>query len=201
MQNPKTWSFTMILNTKFRSLKQTVQSAPLRLSKRVSLRNLRHLLEAAVLKHRFEIVFGLIAISYLIGLLFTLVEFDTQKAVKFHPLYNGITYSDGSHWNGWVSVANFVYGFMEMVARALLFLSVWVAYKYRVSIKIFGVLAIVECADMLDYWIFRNGPWFVMNKFLIFDNWEFEFNYIKIGIVLIFCYSEWKRQRYTGYWG
>jgi hypothetical protein len=188
-------NFTTILSIKFKSLLRTALTALLRLYSVARLQTHRHLQ-----RHKSEWVFGLIALSYLIGVFFTLFEFDAEVRVRYHPFYDGMTFQNGEHWNGWVTKANFVYGFMEMFSRMLIFVAGWIAWRYVVPIKIFAVCAFVEMADMVDYWLVRNGPWFTIRKFLIFDNWEFEFNYIKIGIILIYCYTEWKKTRFIGSW-
>lgn len=191
------WSFTTILSTKFRSLRQTVQNALSRLYRRAS--HLIHLLLRVAAAHKPEIILTLIVLSYLVDLGFTLLEFDAEVEKKYHPFYDGITFQDGRHWNGWVTKANFVYGLLAMVSRALLFSAVILTVLFRIRIVMtFVVCLILECLDMVDYWLFRNGPWFVMYKVLIFDNWEFEFNYIKIGLVISFSYIEWERLKYTG---
>lgn len=193
-------SFITILNTKFRSLKQTAQSARSQLFKKVSLQIqiLQREAAEAVVRHRVEIVLSLVALSYLIDVGFTLFEFDIEVRKKYHPFYDGITYQDGSKWNGWVTQANFYYGLLAMCSRASIFLSIGLAIWLTVKTKIYWVCLVMEVFDMIDYKLTRNGPWFTLDRFLIFDSWEFEWNYIKIGIVLTYCYIEWKRLKYTG---
>jgi hypothetical protein len=186
----------MIQSTRFKSLKQTVQNALSQLYKKVNRLTLRLL--RAVADNHLILVFILIAGAYLFDIAFTLFEFDVENPKKYHPFYDGIVFKDGSRWNGWVTQANFVYGFMDIIYRVLLCLSVGLAIYFGVRTYIYFVIAGLEFFDLFDYWLIRNGAWFTMHKFLIFDNWEFEFNYIKIGFVLTFCYTEWKRLKYTG---
>lgn len=194
----KKWNFTMIPSTKFKSLKQIAMSALLQSFKRVSRQTLHHLRVAAE-ANKIELTLGIVGLSYLIQVFFTLFEFDAEVMRKFHPFYDGMTYQNGYHWNGWVTMANFVYGLMEIVARVMIFLSASIAVLFGVKTCIFIVCAFVEVADIFDYWLTRNGPWFTVDKFLIFENWEFEHNYIKIFIVLSFCYTEWKRLKSPAY--
>lgn len=191
----------MIQNTRFKSLKRTAQNALSQLFRRAShlTPTLQREAVAAAVKYRVEIVFSLVALSYLIDVGFTLFEFDIEVRKKYHPFYDGITYQDGSKWNGWVTQANFYYGLLAMCSRAAIFLSIGFAVWLGVKTRVYWVCLIAELSDMVDYKLTRNGPWFKLDHFLIFDNWEFEWNYIKIGIVLTYCYTEWKRLRYTGY--
>ncbi len=190
----------MTQSTKFKSLKQTALSALLQLFRKANhlTQTLQRVAVELVVKYHLEIIFGSIAASYLFGLAFTLFEFDAEVRRKLHPFYDGITFQGGTKWNGYVTVANFVYGLMEMFSKLMLMIAGGTAIYFGVRTMIFIPCAIIELLDMVDYWLVRNGAWFTMDRFIIFNNWEFEFNYIKIGLILTFCYTEWKRLRYTG---
>lgn len=146
--------------------------------------HLRHLINRRV-------ILAIVFVSYLFGVFFTLFEFDGQTVKKWHPFYNGITYQDGTHWNGHVSDAVFWYGLMEMAVKASVFLAAALAIWLKIDTRIFLVCLGVEFMDAVDYYLTRNGPWFTLDHFLIFNNWEFEFNYVKILIIFLFVSREW----------
>lgn len=125
-------------------------------------------------------------ISYIVELLFTLFELDAETRYKFHPLFDGVVFQDGSKWNGEKTPANFVYGFMEIAARGLIFLAAYWASKAKIFLPIFLWLACLEIADMVDYWLLNNSGWFA-----IYGPFEFDFNLIKVGVVLGFNVKEW----------
>lgn len=147
---------------------------------------LRHLISLK------EKVLLLVIVSYLTGMIFTLFEFNAQVPRKWHPYFKGITYQDGTVWNGWVSDANFVYGFMEMASRGLIFLAAYIAVMNKIPLRIFIVCFWVELSDMLDYWLWRNGPWFEVVGFMDFETFQFEFFYVKLAIIIFFSAREWR---------
>lgn len=124
-----------------------------------------------------------ILLSYVVELIFTLVEFDKEVVSKWHPFYNGHTFENGDYWNGWVTNCVFAYGIMEIAARAILLISAHWAIINGIRLRIFLVCAGLEILDMADYWLFRNDPWF---------GTPIEFNYIKIGVVIYYARREWK---------
>lgn len=131
----------------------------------------------------------LLGLSYLVELIFTLFEFDARIDRHWHPFYQGHTFEDGTHWNGWVTNAVFVYGFMEMVSRGLIFLAAYLAVTNRIFLRVFIVCFWLEMADMVDYWLFRNDPYPFLPKV---GNFGIEFNYIKIAIIGYFITREFK---------
>lgn len=139
----------------------------------------------------------LIVASYLVDLLFTLFEFDAQIVEKWHPFYQGMDFPNGFHWDGKVSASTFAYGFFAMVSRAMIFYAAYLAVTYRIWLRIFVVCFWVECADMLDYFLFRNSWWPFIPKFdfIGFKNIEFEFNYLKVLFIATYAYIEWKKSK------
>lgn len=137
----------------------------------------------------------LIVASYLVDLLFTLFELDAQVVRSLHPFYNGMDFPNGFHWDGKVSVSTFVYGFMAMASRAMIFLAAYLAVHHRILLNIFVVCFWIECADMIDYYLFRNSWWPFIPKFNLFglENIEFEFNYLKVSFITLYAYKEWKK--------
>ncbi len=71
---------------------------------------------------------------------------------------------------------------METAARGLIFLSASWAVMYGIRLRIYGTCAVLEILDMFDYWLFYNHTWF---------DTVFEFNYVKIGIVLFCAWKEY----------
>lgn len=121
-----------------------------------------------------------LVLSYLVEFIFTLFEFDEEIPRRRHIFYKGHTFASGKHWDGWPTDVNFVYGFMEMASRGLIFVSAYLAIKYGMRMRVFWICATIEIIDMFDYWLFRNDEWF---------NTGIEFNYIKIGVILYFAWK------------
>lgn len=175
----------------------TIITLKLRRLKQITAQQLSSILTRASLQihHRQnrnrKVILFIVCASYLFGVVFTLFEFDAYNVKKWHPYYEGITYQNGEHWDGRVSDAVFWYGFMEMVVKASIFLAAGLAIWLKIRTRIFWVCLPLEVLDMIDYRLTRNGPWFTLDHFLIFDNWEFEFNYVKILIIFLFSASEW----------
>lgn len=128
--------------------------------------------------------------SYLIELLFTLFEFDAVVKRKMHPFYQGHVYENGEKWNGYVTNAVFVYGFMEILARGMIFLAAYLAVMHKIALRLFVVCFWLEIADVFDYWLFRNDPYPLLPRI---GNFGIEFNYIKIATVCIFSAIELTR--------
>lgn len=122
-------------------------------------------------------------LSYLVELIFTVWELDREVKKPYYLLFDGWTYSNGTTWNGWVTDANFVYGFMETAARGLIFVAAAIASWYGVRMRIFFVCITLEIIDGFDYWIFYNHTWF---------NTAIEFNYIKIGVIFFYTWKEYQ---------
>lgn len=134
----------------------------------------------------------LIVGSYFVEVIFTLFELSDSVPIKRHPYYQGHTYDNGVYWNGWVSDAVFVYGIMEIVARAMIFLAVYYAFRDRIFLKIFIVCFWVEVADVFDYWLFRNDPYpFLPKHETKFGTLALEFNYIKLAIISYFAWRDY----------
>lgn len=137
----------------------------------------------------------LIVLSYFVGLIFTLFEFNAVVRHKRHPFYLGHTYENGEYWNGHVTDAVFVYGFMEMISRGLIFLAAYYAVLHKIFLRLFIVCFWVEIADMMDYWLFRNDPYpFLPVIETKIGKIALEFNYIKLGII---CYFAWRDSNTT----
>jgi hypothetical protein len=137
-------------------------------------------------KHKIILlIFG----SYLVGTIFTAFEFDAVVRKKWHPFYQGHTYENGEYWDGKVTNAVFVYGFMEMVSRAMIFCAAYLAVRHRIFIYLFYVCGWIEIADMFDYWLFRNDPYPFLPKI---GNFGLEFNYVKLFLVGIYSTREWR---------
>lgn len=145
------------------------------------LKQVSHLIPRFRLSRRSQVLTPLV-LSYLVGFIFTLFEFDEEIAKLRHPFYKGHTFASGRHWDGWVTDANFVYGIMEIASRGLIFVSADLAIKYRFKLRIFWVCGGIEIIDMYDYWLFRNDEWF---------NTGIEFNYIKIVVILLYACIEY----------
>lgn len=131
---------------------------------------------------------------YFVDVLFTLFELDTTPW-KFHPFYDGYTFPNGSHWNGWKSNNQIAYDIFAFVSRAMIFSASWLAVKHGIVLKIFVLCFFIELSDIVDYWLFNNAWWPFIAKFnfLYFDNFEFEYNYVKLALVICFAVWEWRK--------
>lgn len=190
----------MILSTRFKSHLRTVRTALLQLFNGVKLLALPQNHQEAAAR-----ILLLISGSYLVDLLFTLFESSSPVLSKWYVFYKGHTYEDGTVWNGEVTTATFWHGLNTMISRAMLLCAAYMAVSWRIFVKSFAVCFWIEVFDMLDYWLFYNAWWVFIPKFdlnigvMIIKDFEFEYNFLKIPIVLIYCYIEWKRLKYTGY--
>jgi hypothetical protein len=130
---------------------------------------------------------------YLVDVLFTLFELDTT-VWKFHPFYDGFTFPNGQHWNGWKSNNQIVYDLFSFVSRAMILLAAYLAVMNGVRLKIFMVCFFIELSDMVDYWLFNNSWWKFIPKFdlLFIKDVEFEYNYAKLAIIICFAVYEWR---------
>jgi hypothetical protein len=118
----------------------------------------------------------ILAGSYLVGLLFTLVELDSQVKKSFFPFFHGICYQNGVCWDGKMSLANYVYGYAETVVKCMILLDAF----YSSGMKIFRVCFVLEVIDLIDYILLYNSTWFTIGTF------HFEYNYLKVGIISYF---------------
>jgi hypothetical protein len=140
-------------------------------------------------------VFG----SYVVDLFFTLFELDPWTFKPYHPFYEGEVFPDGSVWNGWKTDTQFVHAIMGIASRAMIFLAAWVAIINKIPVKIFIWCLWVEIADGIDFWLTNNDHWPFIPKLTLYfgdirlENWEFEFNYIKVLLMAVLSYKGWKQ--------
>lgn len=136
----------------------------------------------------------LVVVIYFVDVLFTLFELDTV-AWKFHLLYLGHWYPNGEYWNGWKSNNQIVYDVMAFVSRAIIFTVAGLAVKYGIKLQIFVVCFFIELSDIIDYWIFNNAWWNFIPKFdfMMLKDVEFEYNYVKLAIIVCFAVWEWRK--------
>lgn len=159
-----------------------------------------HLISLKIYQKVILLVWG----SYIVDLLFTLFELDATTMKKWHPFYDGMTFPNGFVWDGRVSDSTFVYGLMSMLSRGMIFLGAYLAVMHRLPIKLFIVCFWIEISDMVDYYLFHNSWWPFIPKinftilWIRFENVEFEYNFLKILIVTIFSYIEWKKFKLAG---
>lgn len=121
---------------------------------------------------------ALIVGSYLVGVIFTLVEWDFAKQYSFFPFFHG-----HSGWDGKMALGTYVYYICEHASAMMIFYACYLVCGWR----ILNVLFWVEFADLIDYLLCYHEAWFKIRGF------EFEFNYIKIATVCIFSAIELTR--------
>jgi hypothetical protein len=143
-----------------------------------------HHIEQYLRRRRFWCLLPLV-LAYLVELIFTLFEFDEEIYRPRYWFYKGHTFASGKHWDGWDTDVNFAYGFMEIGARCLIFVSAHMAIKHGLVLRIFYVCATLEMIDVFDYWAFFNDKWF---------NTGLEFNYVKIVVILVYAWKEYSRK-------
>jgi hypothetical protein len=194
------WSFITILSTELRSFLKTVRTALLQ-----SFNAVNHLIQIQSHREAAARILILISGSYLVDLLFTLFESSSPVLSKLYVFYRGHTYEDGTFWNGYTTQATFWHGLNTMFSRAMILSAAYISVRWKVFVKSFAVCFWIEVFDMLDYWLFYNAWWVFIPKFdlnigiMIIKDFEFEYNFVKISIVLIYCYIEWRRLKSTGY--
>jgi hypothetical protein len=194
------WSFIMILSTRFKSLSKTAKIALLQ-----SFSEARLLLHLRSHRAAVASVLLLISGSYFVDLLFTLFESTSPETSKWYVFYKGHTYENGDYWDGQVTAATFWHGLNTMLSRAMLLTAAYISVRWRIFVTAFAVCFWVELVDMLDYWLFYNDWWVFIPKFdlnlglMVIKDFAFEYNLVKIGVVLTYCYIEWKKLKYTGF--
>lgn len=166
-----------------------------------SLARLRTYLSLRAVTVVYLMVFG----SYVVDLFFTLFELDPTTMKHYHPFYYGETFPNGFVWNGWKTDTQFVHAFMGIASRAMIFLAAYVAVMNKLPLTIFVWCFWVELADGVDYWLTNNDWWPFIPKLTIYfgtfavEDWEFEFNYIKIFLIGFLSYKGWKKQKSVSY--
>lgn len=191
-----TRKLVMIIMQRLKKLKQTTA---LRLSSiSIQVNRLIHRLLHLISLKPDTVCLVLFGVSYISDILFGLFEFEAEVYKKWHPFYEGITFKSGRKWDGTVTDANFAYGFFAIAARWALIVNAWLSAHHGFYKKTWLVCIVLEGYDALDYYLFRNGPWWKM-PLMGFDQFEIEYNIPKIMIVLTIAFIEWKKQGSTGY--
>lgn len=118
-------------------------------------------------------VFWLLALSFLVGLLFDLIPFAPAQPQKLFIL------SDSEITLEW-----YVYLAGEKIARMIIFYAFFVATKF----KIVNLFFWIECIDLIDFMLWMNRPWFQILSF------DVEFNTLKPCIIVI-AFLVWINRR------
>lgn len=124
----------------------------------------------------------LLAGSYLVDLIYTLVEWDFNTRYSFFPFFHGY---DG--WDGKMALGSYVYYYCQHVMLMMIFYAFYLYSGWRFVFILFWV----ECADLVDYMACYHEAWFKIPGFWKFDTIDFEFNYVKILIIFLFVSREW----------
>lgn len=121
-------------------------------------------------------VFWLLALSFLVGLLFDLIPFAPAQPQKLFIL------SDSEITLEW-----YVYLAGEKIARMIIFYAFFLATKF----KIVNLFFWIECIDLIDFMFWMNRPWFQILSF------DVEFNTLKPCIIVIAFV--WINRRSSGF--
>jgi hypothetical protein len=127
--------------------------------------------------------------SYLVDLIYTLVEWDFNTRQSFFPFFHGY---DG--WDGKMALGSYVYYYCQHIKMAMIYCAAYLVTGWRFITVLFWV----ELADLIDYILIYHEGWFTIGSFWIFEDIKFEFNYAKIFIVSIYAYFEWKKLKSLG---
>lgn len=110
----------------------------------------------------------LICGAYAADLFFDLASIGNETKMSFFPFFHG--YED---WDGKMTTENYIYGYSLNLWRMMIFRAVYLMTES----DLFLGLVDVETLDLIDFILCYNSVWVIVNGF------EFEFNYIKIGLV------------------
>lgn len=122
-------------------------------------------------------VLALVVGSYLVDVIYTMVEWDFQKTYSFFPFFHG-----HSGWDGRMALGSYVYFYCQHVCVMMLLWAAYLASGMRFLKYVFWV----EFADLIDYALCYHEKWLTINGF------DFEFSYAKILIVFALAAREWK---------
>lgn len=112
-------------------------------------------------------VFWLLSLSFIVGLLFDLIPFSPAQPQKLFLLVDGRDFGMTLEW--------YVYLAGEKIARMLIFYAFYMVTK----LTIVNVFFFVELADLIDFMVMANKPWFHILGF------DVEFNHLKLCIIII----------------
>lgn len=118
--------------------------------------------------------------AYLVDLIYTLVEWDFHRTYSFFPFFHG-----HSGWDGKMALGTYVYFYCQRVALMMIIWASFLASGFR----FFKILFWIELLDLIDFAMCYNEQWFSIRGF------SFEFNYLKIGILIYFAAREWNDQQ------
>lgn len=110
-------------------------------------------------------IYLLVVSSFLVGLIYDLVDLDWKTQKDFFPFFDGY-----NGWDGKMSLANYVYGYCGHAVM----LMIWSVLIIDSGRKIYQVCFILETIDLIDYALRYNYTWFT-----VFDC-PIEYNHFKV---------------------
>jgi hypothetical protein len=122
-------------------------------------------------------VFWMLSAAYMVGLIFDLVPHAPAPPQKLFLLVDGREFGMTLEW--------YVYLAGEKIARMIIFF----AFFWVTRLWIVNVFFWIEVADLLDFMIIANKPWFEILGFGV------DFNALKLCIILIAFVVLWIRLR------
>lgn len=122
-------------------------------------------------------VFWLLSAAFLSGLLFDLVPFAPATPQKLFLLVDGRDFGMTLEWYAYLAG--------EKIARILIFY----AFFYVTKLWIVNVFFWIEVADLIDFMVIANKPWFQILGF------DVEFNTAKLCIIIIAFVVLWINRR------
>lgn len=126
----------------------------------------------------------LLVCSYFIDLIYTLVEWDFNNRYYFFPFFHGY---DG--WDGKMALGSYVYYYCQHVCLMMVFYAFYLLSGWRFVLVMFWV----EAADLVDYMACYHEAWFKLPGFWIFEEIQFEFNYVKLAIIVWAAIYEYRK--------
>lgn len=126
-------------------------------------------------------VFWLLAGAFLVGLLFDLIPHTPMPPEKLFILVDGRDFGMTLEW--------YVYLAGEKISRMVIFYAFWLVTKMNVVHLFF----LIECADLIDFMVIANKPWFQILGF------DVEFNTMKLCIIIIAFVHTWITKRSSGF--
>lgn len=122
--------------------------------------------------------------AYFVDLLFDAAHYGSQEKKSFFPFFHGF-----EDWDGKMTLENYVYGYAINVYRMMMF-----RVFYQVSGREFFMnMVVIEFMDLVDYMLIYNHTWINVKGI------DFEFNYIKLGLIVYLSWREFGHKRLVHY--
>lgn len=126
-------------------------------------------------------VFWILALSFVVGLVFDLIPFTPAQPQKLFLFVDGRNFGMTLEW--------YVYLAGEKISR----MAIFYAFYLATGMPIVNTFFLIECMDLGDFMLIMNKPW---TQILGVD---VEFNTFKICILTYVFTTQWITQRSFGF--